>query len=149
METIFLLLFMTAFSVSLGLYNGFLVADDKTDEADPRNSYLEKMWHLLGATVFCMLAFMAQTLHCYIEYGSYYLDKGWPIALFTLSCFWLLFAGLVHRIGLNKPFFYVGEKAVTDRLIRKIASWVNRGEEETSALMKISFFGLTLVWVLL
>lgn len=109
-------------AVLLGFYNGLLLLDDKLLESDSRNKEIEEEWHIIGATIFIYL-----TLTSWILYG-------WEYILFTLSCFWCIFAGIVHRIGLNKPFFFVGTTAKTDKLIRKIAP---KKPELVSGILKI------------
>jgi hypothetical protein len=52
---------------------------------------------------------------------------------FALSCFWGIFAGIVHIVGLNKSFFFVGTTAKTDILIRKIFP---KNPEIGSAILK-------------
>lgn len=92
----------------LGLYNGLLLLDDKTPEDDPKNTKIQKDWHLVGGLVFSYLALTAW----------YIWD--WTYILFTIASFWLIFAAIVHKVGLNKPPFFVGTTAETDKLIRKL-----------------------------
>ena len=94
--------------VLLGLYNGLLLLDDKTPEDDPNNVKIQKDWHLVGGLVFSYLALTAW----------YIWD--WTYIPFTIASFWLIFAAIVHKVGLNKPAFFVGTTAETDKLIRKL-----------------------------
>lgn len=120
--------------ISLGLYNGFLLLDDKTDENNPINKSLEKKWHFVGAYLFLSLSMTI-----------YFFTKEWTYILFVLSSFWLIFGGIVHKIGLNKPFFYVGTTASTDRLLRYISP---KNPEKLSFILKLLtfIFSIILLW---
>ena len=96
--------------VLLGFYNGLLLLDDKTPEDDPKNKEIQNKWHFVGASIFLYLGATA-----WYVWGIQYIP-------FTLASFWMIFGGIVHRIGLNKPFFYVGTTAKTDILLRKVFS---------------------------
>lgn len=128
------ILVLIGFFILLGLYNGLLLKDDKIPENDPSNKQTEKMWHLTGAALFCYISIVAW----------YYFN--WKYALFSLSGFWLVFGSIVHKVGLNKPFFYVGTTASTDKLIRRISS---KSPELVSGILKTSFFLLSLLLILL
>lgn len=114
--------------VLLGFYSGLLLLDDKTPENDPSNKEIERDWHFVGAAIFCYLAITA-----WIAWGVGY-------APLTLSSFWLIYAGIVHKVGLKKPFFFVGTTAKTDILLRKI---FKKNPETGSAILKILVFILS------
>lgn len=114
----------------LGLYNGLMLLDDKTDENSERNPQIEQDWHIVGAALFLYLAF------------TFWYAIGIQYSLLAISSFWILFAGIVHKVGLNKPFFFVGTTAKSDRLLRK---WFPKNPETASAILKISLFIVTLV----
>ena len=118
--------------VLIGFYNAFLLKDDKTPESDPNNKSLEKKWHFLGATLFV-----------YISLTFWYID-GIEYVPLSLSLFWLLFGGIVHKVGLNKPFFFVGTTATTDKMLRGL---FKRNPEKGSAILKILFFITSLILV--
>lgn len=109
--------------ILLGLYNGLLLADDKTPESDPKNRDIEDGWHTIGAAIFIYLAITAWIMF------------GWKYIPFVLACFWSLFAGIVHRVGLDKSFFFVGTTAKTDKLLRKISS---KKPQLVAAILKLS-----------
>jgi hypothetical protein len=110
--------------VSLGFYNAYLLLDDKTDENNPINKSLEKKWHFIGAYLFLSLS------------GTiYFFTREWKYIPFVLSSFWLIFGGIVHVVGLNKPFFYVGTTAFTDKLLRYISA---KNPDITSAIIKLA-----------
>ena len=92
----------------MGLYNGLLLLDDKTLETDPKNKEIEESWHFVGATIFIYL-----TVTAWVFWGIEYIP-------FALSSFWVLFAGIVHKVGLKRPFFFVGTTAKTDILLIKL-----------------------------
>ena len=109
-------------AILLGFYNGLLLLDDKISESDPRNSKIEDEWHATGTAIFIYLA---------VTSGIFY---GWEYIPFTLACFWSIFAGIVHKIGLDRPFFFVGTTAKTDKLLRKIAP---KKPELVSTILKL------------
>ena len=121
-------------SVLLGLYNGLLLLDDKTPEDDPNNSQIQDDWHLVGAFIFMYLSITA-----WYVWGIEYIP-------FTLSTFWLVFAGIVHRIGLNKPIFYVGTTAKTDKLIRK---YFPTNPEKGAFILKVSAMVISILLLIL
>lgn len=94
--------------IILGLYNSFMILDNKTPENDINNKIIKKKWHFCGALLFIYIAITISFV-----WGIIYI----PL---VLSTFWMLFAGIVHKIGLKKPFFYIGETAETDVLIKKV-----------------------------
>lgn len=94
--------------ILLGFYNGLLLLDDKTPEDDPKNIKIQKGWHLIGGLVFL-----------YLGLTAWYVWN-WTYVPFTIASFWMIFATIVHKIGLNKPAFFVGTTAETDKLIRKL-----------------------------
>lgn len=107
--------------ITLGYYNALLILDDRTPESDPNNLKIKKKWHIAGSIIFCYLAATAWYIW------------GWKYIPFTLSCFWMIFAGIVHEVALNKSFFFVGTTAKTDRIIR----WISpNNPEKVSAIMK-------------
>lgn len=116
--------------VLMGLYNGLLLLDNKTPENDPNNKDIKDAWHSVGAAIFIYLSTTAWFV--------------WDIAYvpFALSSFWLLFAGIVHKIGLKKPFFYVGTTAKTDILLRKLFP---KNPELGSAILKSTLLVMSLI----
>jgi hypothetical protein len=118
----------------LGLYNGLMLLDDKTDENSEKNSQLETDWHIVGAALFLYLAL------------TFWYTIGIQYALLAISGFWILFAGIVHKVGLNKPFFFVGTTAKTDKLLRK---WFPKNPYKASAILKISLFIATLIIIII
>ena len=94
--------------IIIGFYNGLMILDDKTPENDPKNKTIEYNWHIVGAILFTYISITAWNV-----WGVKYVP-------FVLSCFWGLFAGIVHRVGLDRPFFFVGTTAVTDRWLRNL-----------------------------
>jgi hypothetical protein len=115
--------------ISLGLYNALLLLDSKTPEGAEKEK-IKKEWHSVGAAIFIYLSVTAWQI-----WGVEYIP-------FCLSCFWCLFAGIVHMVGLDKPFFYVGTTAKTDILIRKISP---NNPQKISAILKISALVLSLL----
>ena len=78
MMSILLISWLVLGVVLIGLYNAYLLKDDKTPESDPINKDLEKKWHFIGATLFI-----------YISLTFYYIGNIFYVPL-TLSLFWLL-----------------------------------------------------------
>jgi hypothetical protein len=116
----------------LGIYNALLILDDRTPEEDPKNKEIEGDWHEVGACLFIYLGITA-----WYSWGIEY-------APLIISLFWCLFAGIVHTIGLKKPFFFVGTTAKTDQLIRKI---FKKKPEVGSGILKIVCILLSLVLI--
>ena len=127
-------LWILAGVILLGAYNALLLLDDKTPESDASNSDLEKKWHAIGACIFVYIAATA------------WIFFGWQYAPFALSCFWCIFAGIVHVIALNKPFFFVGTTAKTDKLLRKLSP---NKTELVSAILKLSCLILSTILLFL
>ncbi len=119
--------------VLLGFYNGQLLLDDKTPEDDPKNKDIEKSWHFLGACIFL-----------YLTITAWYV-WGWEYIPFALSSFWTIFAAIVHKVGLNKPPFFVGTTAKTDKLIRR---FFPENPEKGSAILKITTLILSLLAII-
>lgn len=120
-------------AILLGFYNGLLLQDDKMPESDPLNTSVEDKWHIIGAILFIYLAATGWNM-----YGIVYVP-------FILSSFWLVFAGIVHKIALKKGVFYVGTQAFTDKIIRKIS---NKKPELVSAILKSTAFIGSLILLL-
>ena len=120
--------------ILLGYYNGLLLADDKLPESDPKNKPLELKWHAVGAAIFIYLAATAWYMF------------GWQYAPFTLACFWTLYGGIVHIVGLKKPFFFVGTTAKTDVMLRKISP---NKPEMISAILKLAVLGGSVLLIFL
>ena len=119
--------------ILLGLYNGLLLLDDKTSESDPLNTSIETRWHIVGAMIFIYISCTA-----WLVWGIEYVP-------FILSLFWSLYAGIVHKIGLKKPFFYVGLTAKTDKILRK---FFPKNPELGSGILKILILILSLIFML-
>jgi hypothetical protein len=117
-------------AVLMGWYNALLLLDDKTLKTEEMNKEIEEYWYGVGAGIFFYLS-----LTTIFIWGMEYVP-------FTLSSFWLLFAGIVHNIGLNKPFFFVGTTAKTDILLRIIYP---KNPELASAILKFTLFFLSLL----
>jgi len=120
--------------ILLGFYNGLLLKDDKLSENDPQNKKIELYWHFVGSLIFI-----------YISLTTWYV---WDIKYIplTLSSFWGIFGGIVHKIGLNKPFFFVGTTAKTDKLIRKLFP---KNPELLSGILKITLILLSILIIVL
>lgn len=120
--------------ILLGVYNGLLLLDDRTPEDDPKNEKIQTQWHFVGATLFIFLSLTA---------WYYWGVKYSPL---MLSSFWCLFAGIVHKVGLKKSFFFVGTTAKTDKFIRKI---FKKNPERGSSILKIGAMILSFIFIFL
>lgn len=105
------------FAILFGLYNSFLILDKKTN--DPKYS---NYWHSVGGLIFIYISII-----CFIYFGFW-------AAISSLMLFWVIFGGIVHILGLKKPFFYVGTTAKTDILFRKV---FKKNTEFWSGLIKL------------
>lgn len=119
--------------ILMGFYNALLLVDNKTNENDPKNIEIKNQWHFVGGAIFIYLSL------------SSWIFFGWEYVLFSLASFWLIFAGIVHDTGLEKPFFYVGTTAKTDRLIRY---FFPRKPELASAILKIVFMIISILIII-
>ena len=118
----------------LGFYNGLMLLDDKTSETDLSNKSIENKWHFVGVALFLYLSITTSIIW------------GWVYIPFTLSLFWGLFGGIVHKIGLKKSFFFVGNTAKTDILIRKL---FKNNPELWSAILKILVMVLSIFLIII
>jgi hypothetical protein len=121
-------------AVLLGLYNALLLKDARTDDNLPENAKVNKLWHLVGFGIMIYL-----TITSYFIWGVGYI-------LFSWAVFWELFAGIVHTIGLNKPFFYVGTTDWSDQQIRK---YFPEKSELASGIMKTTFLVISIIVAIL
>ncbi len=137
------------FVIGIALYNAYLILDNRTPDDDPKNAYYQKMWHIFGACIFCLLAFTFQYSQSILLNGHYVITSGWQVSAFVLSSFWLIFAGIVHFFALNKPIFYVGTTALTDRMIRSAAKFFKMEEEKMCAILKCSAFILSMIFAII
>ena len=69
---------------------------------------LSMFWHVFQGAVQICIAILV------------YLLGGWQLALVFVFWFWLIF-DILANIGLGKPWFYVGQTALTDKITR----WVH------------------------
>lgn len=128
-------IFWTLLGISLlGLYSALMLKDDKTPETDPSNKKLENQWHFVGAAFFCYFA------------ASLWFLFGFQYVPFCLSSFWMIFGGIIHKVGLNKEFFFVGTTAKTDIFLRRLFP---RNPNKGSAILKISIFVASLIYLIL
>lgn len=116
---------ITILFLAFGLYGALLLKDDKMSEDDARNAHLELQWHAVGAFVFLTIAY------------TFYRFIGVRAVPLSLSTAWLLFAGLVHVVGLGRSFFYVGTTAATDKIQQWLARTLHTSVQLLSAVLKI------------
>lgn len=91
-----------------------------------------KKWHSWQAVV--QLAF-------YVIIGlSTHEAYGIATALLYLSFFWLLFDGILNKVALNKPFFYVGTTAFIDKQFQRF-----KRPQLAIAIVKISLIVVFLI----
>jgi hypothetical protein len=120
--------------ISLAYYNALLIIDNNTPDTDSENLKIKERWHFVGATLFIFIS-----LTSWYNWGFWY-------APFTLSCFWALFGGIVHKVALRRPFFYVGTTAKTDVLLRKLFP---NNPQKASAIIKTSALVLSILAIIL
>lgn len=121
-------------AVLLGIYNALLIKDGRLPLDDPKKLTIEGDWHYIGGAIFAYLSATAYSIW------------GWKYIPFALSCFWAIFAGLVHTIALDKPFFFVGTTAKTDKLLQK---WFPNKAETASGVLKISMLVVSILLIFL
>jgi len=134
MTTIILGIIFTLIGVILlGFYNALLLKEGRTLPDSPDISKISKQWHMVGAAIF---------LYISIAVGYSF---GWKFIPFSLSCFLAIFAGIVHKLGLGKSFFFVGTTAKTDQLLQK---WFPNNAEKGSAILKISMLVVSIALII-
>jgi hypothetical protein len=121
-------------AILLGLYNGLLILDARTDDNLPQNAKINKAWHMVGLVIMIYL-----TITSYFIWGPAYI-------LFSWAVFWEIFAGIVHVIGLKKPFFFVGTTVWSDKQIRK---YFPEKYELASGVMKTTFLIISIIVAIL
>lgn len=121
-------------AVLLGLYNGLQIKDARTDDNLPENAKINKQWHLVGFGIMVYL-----TITSYFIWGPAYILLSWAI-------FWEIFAGIVHVIGLKRPFFFVGTTVWSDKQIRK---YFPVKYELASGIMKTTFLVIAILMAIL
>ena len=124
-------------SLLLALYNAFLIMDGNFPANSPEpfltiKKKIKKAWHITGGIIMLFITITACSI-----WGIKY-------APLCFSVFWLLFAGIVHKVGLMKSFFYVGTTAYSDNLLRK---YFPNNPERASAVLKISVTLISLLIV--
>jgi hypothetical protein len=120
--------------VILAYYNALLIIDNNIPDTNSENIKIKERWHFVGAILFI-----------FISITSWY-NWGFWYAPLTLSCFWALFGGIVHKVALNRPFFFVGTTAKTDRVLRKIFP---NNPQKASAIIKISVLILSIIAIII
>lgn len=121
-------------AVLLGLYNALQLKDARTDDSLPENAKINKLWHLVGFGIMVYL-----TITSYFIWGPKFI-------LFSWAVFWELFAGIVHIVGLKRPFFYVGTTDWSDKQIRR---FFPVKYELASGIMKTTFFVIAILVAIL
>lgn len=78
-----------------------------------RNKEYSQLWHLWkGANQIIFFTLI------YFTFGKY-------ITFVNIIFYWILFDGLLNRIVLNRPFFYIGQTAFIDKQFHKFSEWIN------------------------
>jgi hypothetical protein len=139
------LLYFVAQAILLGFYNAYLLADNRTADTASEDRRIKARWHFFGAAIH----------GCNALLGGFVF--GWAWALFVLALFWGLYAGIVHKWGLEKPFFFVGSSAASDRLLWRLYFSLGRYRvarlfptmERFSATLKITTFVISLILLIL
>jgi len=76
-----------------------------------------KMWHINDAMRQALFFVMLWALH-YCVYGSIVIAVVYTVAM--MFWFWLVNDALINVFGLGKPADYIGNTALTDRMLRKL-----------------------------
>lgn len=120
------------YSVTSGLADAFIFRDFlhkaragfawKTLDTFAQSADMNTNWHRAQA---------AQQVFVLGAFGV--LSGVWQVIPLGAALFWLLHDGIVNRIGLDRPFFYVGATAWIDRQLQRLFKNPARG----SAVLKI------------
>lgn len=119
------LILILIFAILFGIYNSFHILDKKTN-----NPKYNNYWHIAGSLIFVYVSIIS------------FVSLGFWGVISSLMIFWVIFGGIVHILGLKKPFFYVGVTAKTDIFFRKI---FKKNTEFWSGLIKLILLGSSLI----
>lgn len=120
MDLIVAFVFLVLFSVfdalaDANIFNDFRGAND-----------YKKKWHIWQGA--------RQLL--FISFAGVYL-MSWKFVFLGMAIFWILHDGILNKVGLNKPFFFVGTTARIDIMMRRVASWMSMDILIFSMILKL------------
>jgi len=105
MEIIISMLALILFTVSDAMSDAWMFRDFRNCQRDLEAN---KRWH--------RWQFVRQS--ALILTVAFFAGK-WQLVIFGASLFWVIHDGIVNIIGLQKPFFYVGQTAAIDKFFRR------------------------------
>ena len=136
MITTALVVLMIAYLVSWVIYQKHQFLERDLYATDGHNAYENnKKWHFWkGVNQLCV-------------YGIVFLGFGFKMMMIFAVLFWAGFDVLVNVIVLNRPPFFVGTTADTDKFIRKVADIIHLKPEITSLLIKATVLICTVIFL--
>jgi len=136
MITVSLVVLMIAYLVSWVMYQKYQFIERNLYSTDGHNAYeANKKWHFWkGINQICV-------------YGMVFLGFGFKMMMIFAVLFWAGFDVLINVIVLNRPPFFVGVTADTDKFIRKVADIIHLKPEVTSLLIKATVLACTIIFL--
>ena len=127
---------MIAYLASWVIYQKYQFIERNLYSTDGHNAYeANKKWHFWkGINQICV-------------YGMVFLGFGFKMMMIFAVLFWAGFDVLINVIVLNRPPFFVGVTADTDKFIRKVADIIHLKPEVTSLLIKATVLACTIIFL--
>lgn len=95
--------------VALGMYNGYVMRCDKDEDEIACYKGVSQSINLITIVAFTCLSLIV---------FSY--TKSYALVFFSLATFLVFYDGVIHILGMRKPFFYVSNVLLSDKLIRAL-----------------------------
>jgi len=136
MITVSLVVLMVAYLASWVMYQKYQFIERNLYSTDGHNAYeANKKWHFWkGINQICV-------------YGMVFLGFGFKMMMIFAVLFWAGFDVLINVMVLNRPPFFVGVTADTDKFIRKVADVIHLKPEITSLLIKVTVLACTIIFL--
>lgn len=136
MITTALVILMIAYLASWVMYQKYQFIERNLYSTDGHNAYeANKKWHFWkGINQICV-------------YGMIFLGFGFKMMMIFAVLFWAGFDVLINVMVLNRPPFFVGVTAGTDKFIRKVADIIHLKPETTSLLIKATVLACTIIFL--
>ena len=127
---------MVAYLASWVMYQKYQFIERNLYSTDGHNAYeANKKWHFWkGINQICV-------------YGMVFLGFGFKMMMIFAVLFWAGFDVLINVMVLNRPPFFVGVTADTDKFIRKVADIIHLKPEVTSLLIKATVLACTIIFL--
>jgi hypothetical protein len=132
MKEIILIIILAVHLISWVWYQKYQFLERDLYSSNPEEAYANnKLWHKWKGINHLSL------------YLALFLGFGLKIALGFAVLFWALFDALINIVVLNRPPFYVGVTADTDKFLRKLGNFLHIKAEIASVLIKLLILLIT------